>query len=270
MTRSPSPPASILVDVALPDPSPLSPALVDLLASLRIVLVGWYAVPEQTSPEQAREQFGEQAAAALDRIARPFEEAGAEVRTRLVFTGNQLDTISRISTEEECDAVLIPARMGRLERLLVPLRGLHNARRIAPLVADLVRGPGPAQDGTAGNADREATTDVTLLHVLEKGESDVSSREQVLQPAADLMTEQGIDADRLRLETVTAEDPARTILDIAAHYDAVVLGETKPTVREILFGSVPEQIVESVQVPVIMVRQEHEEAGMAERATQTT
>jgi nucleotide-binding universal stress UspA family protein len=248
------------VDVELPDPAPLSPALVDLLSSLRIVLLGWYAVPEQTSPEQARDQFEGQAERALDSVARSFEEAGAEVRQRLVFTGDQLDTISRISTEERCDAVLIPAKMDRLERVLVPLRGLHNARRIAPIVADLVRESTSVPDGA---------TEVTLLHVLEDEESDVASREEVLQPAADLMTEEGIDPSRLRLETGTTEDPASTIVDLAAGYDAVVLGETKPSVQEILFGSVPERIVESVQVPVIMVRHGHEEVEVAERAAQS-
>lgn len=265
MTRSETAPASILIDVELPDPTPLSPALVELLASLRVVLLGWYAVPEQTSPEQARDQFEAQAAAALDRIARPFKEAGAEVTQRLVFTGDQLDTISRVSTEEECDAVLMPATMERLERILVPLRGLHNARRIAPLVADLVQGSTTAQDGAAI---QEGATEVTLLHVLEQDESDADSREQVLQPAADLIAEEGIDASLLTLDTVVAEDPAGSIVDIAANYDAVVLGETKPSVREILFGSVPEQIVESVQVPVIMVRHGHEDVKVAERAAQ--
>jgi len=253
MTRTETAPSSILVDVELPNPAPLSPALVDLLSSLRVVLVGWYAVPEQTSPEQARDQFEEQALAALDTIAEPFEKAGGEVVQRLVFTGDQLDTIRRISSEEDCDAVLIPAEMSHLERILVPLRGLPNARRIAPLVADLAR---------------DGTTDVTLLHVLEEEESEATSREHVLRPAADLMTGQGIDAGLLRLETVTADDPAHTIVDIAADYDAVVLGETKPSVREILFGSVPEQIVESVRVPVIMVRHGHDAVQVAERAVQ--
>ena len=249
MTR----PSSILVDVELPDPTPLSPALVRLLSSLRIVLVGWYAVPEQTTPAQARDQFEDEAQAALDPIAAAFEAAGAEVDTHLVFTGDELDTISRVSTEQSCDAVLIPAEMERLERLLVPLRGLHNARHIAPLVADLV------QDGT---------TAVTLLHVLESDETDAASREQVLQPAADMMTDCGLRAGLLEFETVRADDPASAIVERSGHYDAVVLGETEPSVREILFGTVPETIVNTARVPVVMVRHEEDAAVRTERATQ--
>ena len=251
--RVPSP-SSILVDVELPHPALLSPALVELLASLRVVLVGWYAVPEQTTPAQARDQFEASAQATLDRVARPFEEAGAQVDRRLVFTGDRLETLTRISGEEDCDAVLIPGEMGALRRLLVPLRGLQNARRIAPFVADLVRTDTPAQ----GEA-----TEVTLLHVLGAEETVAGTRQEVLEPMADLLAGHGVDPDRLRLETDQAEAPGAHIVDRAADYDAVVLGETEPSVREILFGTVPEQIVEATSVPVIVVRHEQEavEAG---------
>jgi nucleotide-binding universal stress UspA family protein len=254
--RAPSP-SSILVDVELPDPPALSPALVDLLASLRVVLVGWYAVPEQTSPAQARDQFEASARAALDRVARPFEDAGAQVDRRLVFTGDRLDTLTRISGEEDCDAVLIPGEMGALRRLLVPLRGLQNARRIVPFVADLVRHDPAARSGR---------TEVTLLHVLGAEETADAARRDVLGPVADRLTAAGLDADLLRLDTIRAEDPGGQIVDRAADYDAVVLGETEPSVREILFGTVPEKIVEATSGPVIVVRHEQEAVTTGEQA----
>ena len=251
--------SSILVDVELPDPAPLSPALVDLLASLRIVLVGWYAVPEQTSPAQARDQFEHKAQVALDSIASSFEEAGATVDTHLVFTGDKLDTISRVSSEQDCDAVLIPAALERLERLLVPLRGLHNAQRIAPLVADLVRDSMTSQGGTT----------VTLLHILEPDETETAARQAVLQPAAETMADAGLPTGLLELKTTTADNPATTVVEMSADYDLVVLGETEPSVREILFGSIPEQIVTNARVPVVVVRHEEEAVEVAERATQS-
>jgi nucleotide-binding universal stress UspA family protein len=260
MTDYEAPLSSILVDVELPDPAPLPPALVDLLASLRVVLVGWYAVPEQTTPEQARDQFEASAQVALDRVARPFEDAGAQVERRLVFTGDRLDTLSRVSAEEDCDAVLIPAAMTALRRLLVPLRGRQNARRIVPLVADLVGNGTTARDGP---------TEVTLLHVLEAEETETTTRQEVLEPVADLLVESGVDAGRLRLETAQADAPGAHIVERAADYDAVVLGETEPSVREILFGTVPEQIVEATNVPVIVVRHTRDAADGGEEASGT-
>ena len=255
MTDADLSPSSILVDVELPEPEPLAPSLVDMLSSLRVVLLGWYAVPEQTSPAQARDQFGDEARAALAEIAQDFEAAGADVTPRLVFTGDRFDSLGRISAEEHCDAVLVPTPMDRdrLQRVLVPLRGLHNARRIAPFVADLIQ---------------DHTTDVTLLHILEEDETEDASLEDVLNPAAEMMKEHGIDAGLLRLESRAVDDPADTIIEQSGEYDLVVLGESKPSIRAILFGTVPEQIAKKAQVPVIVVRHEDEEVEMAERAAQ--
>ncbi|WP_119842112.1 universal stress protein [Salinibacter ruber] len=248
-----TPPSSILVDVELPEPESLAPALIDALSPLRVVLLGWFSVPEQTSPAQARDQFGAEAEDTLGAAARQFEEAGAEVTTRLVFTGDELDTISRVSVEESCDAVLIPGPVEQLRRVLVPLRGIQNVREIAPFVADL------CQDGTAR---------VTLLHILEGDETTAASREDVLEPAAERMRSAGIEAGLLELNSVAAESPADTIVEWAGEHDLVVLGETQPSVREVLFGTMPEQIVEAVNVPIIVVRHGEEAAEMAERATQ--
>lgn len=247
------PPSSILVDVELPDPEPLSPTLIDVLSPLRVVLLGWFSVPEQTSPAQARDQFGTETQATLDAVARRFEDVGAEVTTRLVFTGDKLDTLTRISTEEDCDAVLIPGAMDELRRVLVPLRGLENLPQIAPFVADLCR---------------DATATVTLLHVVEDEETKASSRENVLKPAAARMRDRGLDTSLLELNAMTADDPADTIVDRAEAYDLVVLGETEPSVQEILFGTVPERIVTTTDVPVIVVRHEDPDVESAEQATQ--
>ena len=250
MTDSSRGPSSILVDVELPDPEPLSPMLIETLASLRVVLLGWFAVPEQTSPAQARDQFGDEMQETLDAVARRFEAAGAEVTIRLVFTGDKLETLTRISTEEDCDAVLVPGPLDELRRVLVPLRGLENAHQIAPFVADLCR------DDTAA---------VTLLHVVEEGETETSSRENVLRPAAAWMQDRGLDPDLLELDAMAADGPADTIVDRAAAYDLVVLGETKPSVREVLFGKVPERIVKAADVPVIVVRHQAENVDAAEQ-----
>ncbi|NBC86453.1 MAG: universal stress protein [Bacteroidetes bacterium] len=232
-------PSSILIDVELPDPSPLPPALVKLVSSLRVVIVGWYEVPEQTSPEQAREQFEEEAAAALQEIATPFEDAGAEVTQRLVFTGNVFDTVSRISVEESCDTVYIARPATELQNVLVPLRGTHNIESIMAFVADLLK---------------ERETKVTMLQVMEEGESEEKVLSKVIEPARARITDRGMDDSMLSDHLVTSDDPAGVIIEEAEDYDLVVLGETEPTMRKILFGSIPEQIAIEANVPVIVVR----------------
>lgn len=232
-------PSSILVGVELPEPTPLPPALVDLLSSLRVVLVGWYAVPEQTLPAQARDQFGEEAEIALESIAQPFEEAGASLDTALVFSHDRLDTVGRLSREHDCDAVLLSGEMEHLHRLLVPIRTLHNVHYIAPFVADLIQ---------------DETTEVSLLHVLEDDETPEDVRETILRPAVKQMTDRGVDGGLLALETIADADPDKAIVEAAEHHDVVVIGESEPSVRDILFGTIPETIVQTAHCPVLIVR----------------
>jgi nucleotide-binding universal stress UspA family protein len=125
----------------------------------------------------------------------------------------------------------------------VPLRGVHNAERIAHFVADLV------QDGT---------TDVTLLHILEDEEEKAAIQEDVLDTVSSMAVEKGIDAGLIRLRIEVADDPGDAIIDIAKEYDVVVIGETEPSVRAVIFGSVPEQIAQEAEVPVMVVRRRHE------------
>jgi nucleotide-binding universal stress UspA family protein len=245
-------PSSILVGVELPEPTPLPPALVDLLSSLRVVLVGWYAVPEQTLPAQARDEFEDEAELALESIAQPFEEAGALLDTVLVFSHDRLDTVGRLSREHDCDAVLLAGEMEHLHRLLVPLRGLHNAHYVAPFVADLIQ---------------NETTEVSLLHVLEDDETAEKIRETMLRPAAEKMTDWGIDGGLLALETIADDDPDEAIVEAAKHHDAVVIGESEPSVHDILFGTVPETIVQTAHCPVLVVRNPDENLKATQQST---
>jgi nucleotide-binding universal stress UspA family protein len=251
MTDSDAPLSSILVDVELPDPPPIPPPLVRLLASVHVVLVGWYDVPEQTSPEQARDQFGDELQAALEEVAQTFEAVGATVQTHMVFTPSKLSSLRRLSNEHRCNAVLLPAEMVHLKRILVPLRGIQNAVAITAFVADLLQGD---------------TTDVTLLHVLEDEEAPEVARKRVLDPVAERLEAESIDESLLRRETITARDPGAAVVERSADYDLVVLGETEPSIREILFGTVSETIAQNVNVPVIVVRHlggEEESAGLS-------
>jgi len=65
---------------------------------------------------------------------------------------------------------------------------------------------------------------------------------------------------------VGTNDPAQSIIDACDGHDLVVLGETEPTIREILFGSVPERIANEAGVPVIVVRHPEEVEGPETRA----
>jgi len=238
-------PQTILIDVSLPEANALSDALIARLGSLHVVLVGWFEVPEQTPAAQAQDQFGDEMRARLNTLADVLREAGATVETQLVFTGDPLDTMERISAETDSDAVLIPSAHSQADNVLVPLRDPRHAHRIATLLDHLV------ETGAAS---------FTLLHVRED-----EDEPDVLAPMADQLVSIGLDRSAITQHVVEADDPASAILEAAHNHDLVVMGESKPAARDVLFGTVPERIARDASIPVIMMRT-HSKASSAPEA----
>lgn len=229
-----TPPQTILIDVSLPDAAALSDELIALMESLHVVLIGWFEVPEQTTAAQAHDQFGDEMNERLETLANVLREAGAVVETQLVFTGDPIETMERISAETDSDAVLIPYAHDRVQSVLVPLRDPRHASRISAFLSHLVE---------------TDTASFTLFHVIED-----EDEPDVLSPVTDQLIEIGLDASTITQRVVAADDPASAILEAAQDHDLVVMGESKPTVRDVLFGTISERIAREANIPVIMVR----------------
>lgn len=227
----------VLVPFELPDSAPVPPVLVDTLAAIEVVALGHYGLPEQTPPSVGRDQFKTDAAAELDDLAQPFESAGVTVTTRLAFGKARDKTIDRVAIEEGCDVILTPGRAEALERMAVPLRGEENFDRIISFVGELLS----ATDAS-----------VTLFHASEA--SDRIPGEEVLADAADRLIETGVDSDRISRQLSGDEDVARSIVELGADFDVLVLGETEPSLRNRIFGTVPAQVTADTEDPAFVVR----------------
>ena len=147
---------SVLVPLEVLEGESLPNGTSELLASARVVLLGYHVIPEQTATEQARAQFGEKAMAKLGEFADALAAAGADVETRLVFTHDEATTIDRLIYEHDCLAVLVPNSAPQVDSVLVALRGTVGIGRNTRLVAGLFADAGVA---------------VTLYHVSGEGES---------------------------------------------------------------------------------------------------
>lgn len=235
----------ILVLFELPDAEPISPVLVDDLASMEVVVLGHFRLPEQTPPESGRVQFKDEAWEELNELAAPFEETGSLVSTRLVFGKDLSKTIDRIAIEEDCDAELDPEPTDGIERILVPLVDTENLDRLEDFVRSL---------------SEERTQEITLFHVAERGTEDRAGEdpeevESMLRTAREKMIADGFDADLVDVSVVVAEDHDRGILAKAEEYDAVVMGEAHPEgVGDLIFGTLPDKVAEHTGDPVIVVR----------------
>ena len=227
----------VLVPFELPDADPVPPVLVETLAAIEVVTLGHYGLPEQTPPSAGRDQFEADATAELDDLAAPFESAGVPVTTRLVFGKARDKTIDRVAIEEGCDVILTPGRADAVGRLFVPLRGEENFDRILSFVSELLA----ATDAT-----------VTLFH--RGDEADRLPGEEILADATDRLVGAGVDPDRIGRRLSEDDDVGRSIVEIGTDFDVLVLGETEPSLRDRILGTVPAQVTADTEDPTFVVR----------------
>ena len=232
---------TILVPLELPDPEPLSPVLIEDLASLSVVILGHYDLPEQTPATLAREQFGEDAQATLDEVADAFAEAGASVRTRLVFGKDRAAAIQQVAVEEDCAAELDPAPTDGIGRILVPL----------PDVAEFDQLPGFIRV-----LSEDSTQRITLFHVVEGGESREQG-ERVVTETRERLIGDGFDAAAVDTLVVEGDEHDEEILRVAADYDAVVMYEPESRLGDRVFGTLADRIAGETTDPVIVVNREY-------------
>jgi len=232
---------TILVPFELPDPEPLSPVLIEDLSTFDVVVLGHYALPEQTPAEAAREQFQDDAWDTVEELAAPFREAGASVGTRLVFGKDRPKAIDQVAIEEDCAAELDPAPTDRIERILVPVPDVVEFERLPAFVDVLCE---------------DSTQQVTLFHVVE-GEESRADGERIVEAAREGLIERGFDPDRFDTRVVVGDGHDGEILRAAEEYDAVVMYEASPRVGDRIFGTLADRIANRTGDPVIVVRRDY-------------
>lgn len=231
--------AAVLVPINAKDPGDPSADLIKLLGPHSVVVLGYYPVPDQSTTDQLEAQFGDEAQAATEAVAKQFAEHSTDVTTTVVFTHDRSTTIDTAATEYEVDAVLTTGLVeGELDRVLVPLRGDDNLEQIVAVVGVLLR---------------ESETAVTVLNVA-RSDDDAAQGELIVRGACDRLEEDGLDPDRTSWRQEQASDVSGTIETVAADYDLVVVGETEPTLRERIIGGVTRDLIDQSPQPVLVVR----------------
>ncbi|MFP9193004.1 universal stress protein [Natrialbaceae archaeon A-CW1-1] len=227
----------ILVPVDILGGQSVPASIVDAFASVPVVVLGYHEIPDQTTPEQAQSEFEAQARAELEKLQEVFETAGCAVTTRLVFTRDRFKTFERVALELDCDSILLLNPAPILERMLVAIRGDVNVDHVARLVATVLT---------------DTDIDVTLLHVV-SSDDERAKGEAALEMAASTLEENGIERDRIRT-VVDDGKPTDAILDAAADHDLLVVGESRPSIRRLIFRDRADRIARRSVDPVIVVR----------------
>ena len=232
----------LLIVVDLPEPPALPLPLLEAFKDLEVVLLGHYALPEQTSPEQGREEFQTEAESELEVVAQQLEDQEVETERNLAFTSDLAKTIDQTIQEENCDAVLAARPADEIRKVLVPL---HRADQQPVAIADFI-------GGLVGESD----TGVTLLRF---PESDEQLEEDWAEDYVRHFTEVDVPEDQLHTETCSGEAVVDEVVERAGNHDLVVIGECRPSVKERIFGEIHESIMTDAPCPVIVVVRKPEE-----------
>lgn len=229
----------LLVPVDVLGGQAIPTTIVEAVASLPVVVLGYHEIPDQTATGQARTTYGEQAQAELNRLRTVFEDAGCDVTTRLVFTHNRLESFRRVAVSHRCDAVLILNPAPLLEDCLVAIRGDVRVQAVARLVAAFLA---------------DTTVGVTLFRVVTDDEHRKRAKSSIETAETELVNH-GV--DRSRLETVVVEGrPSDAILTAAADHDLLFIGESRPSARRRIFRDRAERIAKRSVDPVVVIRGE--------------
>ena len=229
----------ICVPVAIFERESIPQELIELLSPVPVVVLGYYVLPDQTAPGQARMQFEERAQRELDDLTSAFEASGGRVETRLAFTHDADQTIERVVLDDHCSAVLLVNPAPTIGRVLVALRDDCNVEQVAGLAAALLA---------------DIDTGVTVYHVAAT-EADRDRGAELVAAAADLIEAEGLSRDRITEEVVVSDAPVRSLVTRADEdYDLLIVGETEPTLRERIVGETPQRIAERSLEPVLVVR----------------
>lgn len=228
-------PVLVPVDVLSGQSVPVT--VIEALASVPVLLLGYNEVPDQTSAGQAQQQFEGQIRAELSELRTTFESFGCAVSTRIAFTHDRFQTFERVAIEDDCSAIILLNPAPVLESMLVAIRSDVNVDHVTALVAAVL-------------ADTEIT--VTLLHVATSDEERATG-ESAIGSAAERLERRDIGAERIA-RTIAEGPPTDAILDVATDHDLLVLGESRPSIRRRIFRDRAERIAKRSLDPVIVIR----------------
>jgi len=234
----------VLIPIDVLEGQTVPATVIDAFASIPVVLLGYREIPDQTGPDQARDQYGDRMQAELAELRSVFEDVGCDVTTRSAFTHDRLKTFERVAVDASCDAVLVLNPAPILETVLVAIRSDVNVEYIAQLLETILAG---------------TDLELTLFHVA----SDEDGREAgsvLLETARSELVAAGVDDSRIDGTVVVDDSPTAAILGAAADHDLLVAGESRPSIRRFVFRDRAERLARRTVDPVLVIRGEYLES----------
>lgn len=236
----------ILVPLAVPDPAPIPKSILKPFQSLELLILGYKEVPEQTSPEQSREKFGEEAETALEEIAEDLSAEGITTTTELIFTPEYAKSINRYIEEHNCHAVLTVRPLSSLQRLIVPIYHQDQiSKRLATVLHDL-------------SAPYRIDIEVAVMDSEKDQTEDQHGPESLRWLISQQLELSGIPRKQINIQSSQVEDLPQAVKELTGDEDLVVLAESKAFERDRFFQNLHQRIANAVTCPLLVVLQEND------------
>ncbi len=234
----------ILVPVELPNPNPLPKALLEVFNKFELLLMGYRIVPEQTSPEQSRGEFAEEAERELDQIVKDAEQWAGNIEKDIVFTPDFAHSVDRYVTENHCHSILTAAPISSVERLLLPVYAKSQVNRnLATILYDLTQ-------------TSNLPVSLVILTSGERESEEQSNIDELRDFAVEQLKQVGLQEDQIRSSRAEVADIANAVAQLSDEDDVVILPEASTTDRNKFFNTLHEDIQEAVECPVLVVLRE--------------
>lgn len=229
---------TVLIPIEFPDPNPLPSTFVQGLTSCKVILLGVYELPAETSSDE-RQRREIDAYQSLYTMAASFVREGDTAEIELAMGEDVDDAPTTVAENRDVDALLAPNPITSLGHILIALREKKFKQPITDFVDAL---------------NEEVLLHTTLFHVVDT-EDDVEAGEQLLAEVSDHLIEEGFSRASLDTEVVVSDDAPWAISQASRNEDLLVMGETQDPTFERVFGKTYEAIAEQTDCPIIVVRE---------------
>lgn len=211
---------------------------IELFSALDVILLGIYPVSDQATPEQTRDNFGDEAEETIQLAVDHFALSDVDPETMIRYTSEPVETMNDIAKEFSCDAILTPGKFDSLDRILIPVKGTEHAESMTTFICDLLK---------------ESPKNVTLIgFVTDKGSE--SDRHSHLEQFENDLEDGGLADDKIEIRTEVVDHVADALIETIQQYDLAVLGESEPELKDVAVGNVHENVLNNTVVPLITIR----------------
>lgn len=231
----------IIVAVDVENSNAIPKALLKAFQNLKLLVLGYRLVPEQTSPEQSREQFEDEAQENLDNVLQDLKDLDIDLQSELVFTPSLAKTIKQYSDEYHSHAVLTARPIESVNRLLVPIYSLNQiSRRLASVLKALAQSS-------------DLPISLVMMTSRESGSEEEKDITRLKQEMVTELKHAGISEQMIRSQDVDVDDIAEAVSELASEDDVVALGEPDDLERDSFFKTIHQGIQEELDCPILVV-----------------